>query len=443
MTKFWDNIFINAVFFIACGVLIVLFVLGHFYPLYYTVAKVGAILLALGFLLDAALLFRKNGISGSRKIGAILSNGDENEVVLNIVNRYEYLLFAKIYEELPYQLNERKKTFDTKLNPATSKKIAYTLTPKQRGEFEFGDIVVMVSTPLQLVTRRYQLPATVTIAVYPSFIHLNRYNLKSLKYFSKDIGEQKTRKIGHSSEFEQIKGYVKGDEVRHINWKASAKRNQLMVNQYTDEKAQQVYCMLDTGRAMQMPFDGLSLLDYAINATLALSHIIVKKNDKAGLLYFNKKVEKILPADKSLSQIPRILNTLYNLKTEFYESNFEKLYAEVKFRITHRSLMLVFTNFEDMNSLHRQLPYLKGIARNNVLLVIFFKNRELEELITTPSQTSADYYYKSVGEKLSYQKRLMVKELQKHGIQSLLTDPKNLTTDTISKYLEIKAKAII
>lgn len=443
MAKFWDNIFINTVFFIACGVLIVLFVLGHFYPLYYTVAKIGAILLAIGFVLDVLLLFRKNGISGSRKIGAILSNGDENEVVLNIINRYEYLLFATVYEELPYQLNDSKKTFNTKLNPATSKKISYSLVPKERGEFDFGDIIVMVNTPLRLVTRRYQIPAKSTVAVYPSFIHLNRYHLKSLNYFSKDIGEQKTRKIGNSTEFEQIKGYIKGDEIRHINWKASAKRNQLMVNQYTDEKAQQVYCILDTGRAMQMPFDGLSLLDYAINATLALSHIIVKKNDKAGLLYFNKKVDKILPADKSLSQIPKILTALYNVKTEFYESNFEKLYAEVKFRITHRSLMLVFTNFEDMNSLHRQLPYLKGIARNNVLLVIFFKNRELEELILTPSQTSTDFYYKAVGEKLSYQKRLMVKELQKHGIQSLLTDPKNLTTDTINKYLEIKAKALI
>lgn len=443
MVKFWNSIFLNSFFFIACGVLAVLFVLGHFYPLYYSVAQIGLLLLAAAFLLDIFLLYRKNGISGSRKIGAILSNGDKNEATINLINKYEYLLFATVIDELPYQLSHTENVFNTRLNPATTKKINYSIVPNQRGEYEFGDIVVMVLTPLRLVKRRYQLPAKTIVSVYPSFIHLNRYNLKSLKYFSQDIGEAKTRKIGHSTEFEQIKGYVKGDEMRYINWKASAKRNQLMVNQYTDEKAQQVYCMLDTGRAMQMPFDGLSLLDYAINATLALSHIIVKKNDKAGLLYFNKKVEKILPADKSLSQIPKILNTLYNLKTEFFESNFEKLYAEVKFRITHRSLMLVFTNFEDMNSLKRQLPYLKGIARNNVLLVVFFKNRELEELIESPAKTTTDYYYKSVGEKLSYQKRLMVKELQSHGIQSLLTDPKNLTTDTISKYLEIKAKAII
>ncbi|MEY2924846.1 MAG: hypothetical protein RLZZ337_1394 [Bacteroidota bacterium] len=443
MAKWWDNIFLNSVFFIVCGVLIVLYVLGHFYSLYYMVATIGLALLIFFLLLDAFLLYRKNGISGSRKVAAILSNGDENPIALHIINRYEYLLFATIIDELPSQLNQGEKQFNTKLNPLTSKKINYAVWPKERGEYQFGDIVVMVCTPLRLLKRRYSIAAQTTVAVYPSFVRLNRYNLKNLKYFSRDIGEAKTRKIGHSTEFEQIKGYVKGDEMRYINWKASAKRNQLMVNQYTDEKAQQVYCILDTGRAMQMPFDGLSLLDYAINASLALSQIIIKKNDKAGLLYFNKKVDKILPADKSLSQIPKILNTLYNLKTAFFESNFEKLYAEVKFRITHRSLMLIFTNFEDMNSLKRQLPYLKGIARNNVLLVVFFKNRELEEMVSSPAKTGRDFYYQAVGEKLIYQKKLMVKELQRHGIQSLLTDPQNLTTDTISKYLEIKAKAII
>lgn len=294
-----------------------------------------------------------------------------------------------------------------------------------------------------MIQRKYQLPASRQIAVYPSYIHLNRYSLKNLKYYTRDIGAKKTRRIGQSMEFEHIKDYVKGDDIRYINWKASAKRGELMVNQYTEERAQQVYCLIDSGRAMQMPFDGLTLLDYAINSTLALSHIIIRKHDRAGMLHFNKRVNQILPADKAVSQLPKILSALYNLKTEFYESNFEKLYADIKFKINHRSLMVLFTNFEDMNSLQRQLPYLKGIAKNNVLLVVFFKNREIEKVVQSEATHQSDYYDKAIAEKLSFQKKLMVKELNKQGIQTLLTDPKHLTVDTIDKYLEIKSRGLI
>jgi uncharacterized protein (DUF58 family) len=443
MIKIWNSIFLHYIFFVALGVVATMYAVGHFFPLFYAMAHVLMLITLGALLLDMVLLYRKKGITAKRKVGSKLSNGDDHEAIISISSRYEYLTYAHVYDEIPYQLNIRELRCEATLTPHKTKLISYTFTPKERGEYSFGNIIIMLNSPIRLVRRKYDIKAAQVIEVYPSFAQLNRYNLSGYKQFTTDMGVKKTRRIGLSSEFEQIKGYVKGDDMRHINWKASAKTNQLMVNQYTDERAQQVYCILDTGRAMQMPFDGLSLLDYAINATLALSHIIIKKHDKAGLIYFNTRVEKILPANKSISQVPKIMNMLYNLKTEFFESNFEKLYAELRFKITHRSLMLLFTNFEDMNSLKRQLPYLKSIARNNVLLVVFFKNSEIEHVINTAAKHEQDYYHKAISEKLSYQKKLMVLELQKHGIQALLTAPQSLTTDTINKYLEIKAKAII
>jgi uncharacterized protein (DUF58 family) len=399
--------------------------------------------ISIATLVDAILLFRGTKISGTRKINAILSNGDINEASITLINTYGFPVKTTIYEEIPHQLGLRELNFKVKVKPNSKEKIAYDLEPKERGEYDFGNTILMARSPLSLVIRRYEIATACQVAVYPSYIHLNKYNLKNFKYFTSQVGNKKTRKIGHSTEFEQIKDYVKGDDIRYINWKASAKKNQLMVNQYIDERAQQVFCLIDSGRAMEMPFDGLTLLDYSINSALAISQVIIKNHDKAGVLYFNKKVEKILPADKATSQMPRILNVLYNLKTDFYESNFEKLYAQVKFKINHRSLLLLYTNFEDMNAMKRQLPYLKGLAKNNVLVVIFFQNSEIESVIHSPSVHQTDYYYKSVSEKLSYQKKQMVKELNKHGIQSVLTDPHRLTVDSINKYLEIKARGIL
>jgi uncharacterized protein (DUF58 family) len=244
-------------------------------------------------------------------------------------------------------------------------------------------------------------------------------------------------------EFEQIKEYVLGDDLRTINWKATAKRNQLMVNQFQDEKSQPVYSIIDKGRTMKMPFNGLTLVDYAINSSLVISNIALKKQDKAGIFTFSKKVENRVVAERRTSQMNLILETLYNVNTNYKESDFGRLYADIKRNITHRSLLLLYTNFETLDSLNRQLPYLKGLAKSHLLVVIFFKNTELNELINNKAKTIQDAYDKVIAEKFAFEKRLIVNELKKYGIYSILTTPENLTVDTINKYLEIKARGLL
>ncbi|MFK7747912.1 MAG: DUF58 domain-containing protein, partial [Kordia sp.] len=249
--------------------------------------------------------------------------------------------------------------------------------------------------------------------------------------------------IGHTMEFEQIKEYVIGDDLRTINWKATAKQRQLMVNQYQDEKSQPGYSVIDKGRMMKMPFDELSLLDYAINATLVMSNVVLKKQDKAGMFSFSKKVDNMVIAEKRSSQMNLILEALYNVKTDFYESDFGRLYANIKQNIKHRSLLLLYTNFETVEALNRQLPYLKGIAKSHLLVVVFFKNTELNQLIENDAATIQEAYDKVIAEKFSFEKRLIVNELKKYGIHSILTTPENLTIDAINKYLEMKARGLV
>ena len=256
-------------------------------------------------------------------------------------------------------------------------------------------------------------------------------------------GLKKIRRIGHTMEFEQIKEYIQGDDLRTINWKATAKKSQLMVNQFQDEKSQNVYMVIDKGRVMKMPFNGLSLLDYAINATLVLSNVILKKQDKAGMFTFSKKVENRVVAEKRQSQMQQIMESLYNIKTDYFESDFSRLYVDIKKHINQRSLIMLYTNLETLDGLHRQMPYLKGIAKNHLLVVVFFNNTELEELIHNKANTVQEIYDKVIAEKFAFEKRLIVNELRKYGIYSVLTKPDQLTLDTINKYLEIKARGIL
>ena len=138
-----------------------------------------------------------------------------------------------------------------------------------------------------------------------------------------------------------------------------------------------------------------------------------------------------------------IMENLYNVKTDFFESDFSRLYVDVKKHVNQRSLIMLYTNFETLDGLHRQLPYLKGIAKNHLLVIVFFNNTELNDLIQKKASNVQEIYDKVIAEKFAFEKRLIVNELRKYGIYSVLTQPENLTLDTINKYLEIKARGIL
>src|SRR4030095_15336290 len=182
-----------------------------------------------------------------------------------------------------------------------------------------------------------------------------------------------------------------------------------MLNSDTDERSQQLYCVIDKSRIMKMPFEGLSLLDYSINTSLVLSNVALMKQDKAGLITFSEKISSFLIADKKALQMQSILETLYNQKTRYLESDYERLYIFIRRKITQRSLMLLFTNFESLTGVRRQLPYLKKIAENHLLIIIFFENTELAKFTDRTSESLEDVYSKTIAENFSFEKRQIVK----------------------------------
>ncbi|MBB3122530.1 DUF58 domain-containing protein [Mesoflavibacter zeaxanthinifaciens] len=431
-------------FFYACIAIMILYVVSFLFPRLLNIVSFLLLGLIALTLLDTLLLFSaKKGILASRILPEKLSNGDQNPIQLEIENFYTFPIYTNIIDEIPEQFQVRDFNIERKLNATSSSKLEYQLRPVERGEYHFGKLNIYAKSVFGLVARRFTFNDNAMVPNYPSFIQLKKYDLMAFSNNLLQYGIKKVRRLGHTMEFEQIKDYVLGDDLRTINWKATAKRNALMVNQFQDEKSQPVYSVIDKGRVMKMPFNQLTLLDYAINASLVISNVALKKQDKAGIFTFSKRVENRVVAERRTSQMNLILEGLYNVNTDFFESDFGRLYADIKRNITHRSLILLYTNFETLDSLHRQLPYLKGIAKNHLLVVIFFENTELDKFIKAPAETIQQTYDKVIAEKFAFEKRLIVNELKKYGIYSILTTPENLTLDTINKYLEIKARGLL
>lgn len=443
MKRFFKHTYLTFRFFLIAMAFVALFILAYIYTGLLSIVS-ALFFVAIGLVaVDLILLFKQKGITASRILPEKLSNGDDNPIELTIQNHYNFTTDLQLIDELPFQYQKRDFEINTKLEKHQEKKITYTLRPLERGEYYFGNLNIYVNSPFGLVTRRFQFAKDAMVPNYPSFLQLRKYMLLAFSNKLFEYGLKKIRRIGHTMEFEQIKDYVNGDDIRNINWKATAKRNQLMVNQFQDERSQPIYSVIDKGRAMKMPFEGLSLLDYAINATLVISNVALKKQDKAGMFTFSRKVENKVVAERRPSQMNKILETLYNVNTDFSESDFSRLYIDVKRSVTQRALLLLYTNFETLDALHRQLPYLQAMAKNHLLVVIFFENTELEKLTKVEASSTFEIVQKTVAEKFMYEKKLIVNELQKHGIQSILTTPEHLTINTINKYLEIKARGLI
>lgn len=444
MKRFFKSLYLPTRLFLALGAVMVLFVLAYFFPALSGVARLCYYLLLGLWVLDLLSLYGvRHGLHVRRLHSDRFSNGDANPVELVVESRYNIPLKLEIVDEIPHQFQRRDISFRTPLKRGDQKQIHYALRPVKRGVFNFGVINGFVRTPLGLVIRRYQFDQKADVAVYPSYIQMRKFELLAIHNNLTDVGVKKIRRIGHNQEFEQIKDYVQGDDIRTINWKATARRGHLMVNSYQDEKAQQVYAVIDKGRAMKMPFEGMTLLDYAINAALVISNIAIQKSDRAGLITFEHRDDTLIPASKRNMQMQLLMEALYKQETSFQESDFARLYSRVQYKLNQRSLLLLFTNFESYASLDRQLPYLRKLAKRHVLVVIFFENTELRSLLGRPSKNLREIYTRTIGEKFAYEKRLIVKELQTHGIYSVLTAPENLTVNTINKYLELKSRGII
>ena len=388
IANYWlKSLFFNNRFFWTCGVIVILFLTSFFYPILFEPVKVICAVFLLLLITDAMFLFAFRGKPvANRVIAERLSNGDKNPVVLQVRNTYPFTVRLRVIDELPDQFQSRNNFFETTFKAGQEQKFKFFLRPVERGEYRFGDLIIYVSSLLGFINRRFNSTATQMVPVYPSFFQMRKYDLIARDAQTNEAGTKKLRKLGLSLEFEHVKEYTRGDDIRIINWKATARKGGLMVNNYLDERSQQVYCIVDKGRLMKMPFDKLSLLDYAINASLVMCNVSLRRHDRFGLITFAEKIGTILPADKKATQLQNVLQILYNQTTRFLESDFEMLYKQVRANVRHRSLLILFTNFESFGGMQRQLPYLRMIAKHHLLLVVFFENTELKDLSAKKSE---------------------------------------------------------
>ncbi|WP_020571585.1 DUF58 domain-containing protein [Neolewinella persica] len=430
-------------FFLVLGAIVVLSAIGFYWSFFFYLAIAGLIALfgLTGY--DTYVLYTvSDKVSAARKTPKVFSLSDEMQVRIQLHNASSRKVDVVLTDELPAELQIRNHRIPFVLAPDVDRELTYPIRPMTRGAYEFGDLNLFLTTDWKLAERRLVFPAQETVPVYPSILQMQQFALKA-KTTVPAQGRKRLRRLAKSYEFDQIKEYVLGDDYRSINWKATGRRNTLMVNQYEDERAQRVFCCIDKGRTMLMPFNGLSLLDYAINATLALSNVILTREDRAGLLTFADKIGTVLPADSKPDHLRRIMEALYRQQDQQKESNYDLLYYASRKLLGGRSLIILFTNFESNYALDRVLPGLRRIARAHQLVVVLFENTEIADLLNETTEGVEDVYLKSTARNFLQQRELMAARLRQNGVKVVLTPPDKLSGAVINEYLELKRRGVV
>lgn len=438
------HLYLSNRFFFAGGVIVAVFALGFGWTFFLALGKA---LLSLLFILLAAdiitLFSSREPLHASRQMASMFSLGESHEVKLYILNRGNTFLRLRVIDELPEQLQIRGQGFRLNLAQGQEKRLSYTVRPLSRGAYQFGSLQLFARTRLGLAERRHRLDLAETIKVFPSILQMKNLELNLGRNITQYHGIKRLRRLGHSYEFEQIRNFQDGDEYRSINWKATSRRNAIMVNQYDDERSQQVYAVIDRSRSMLMPFGGLTLLDHSINTALVISNIALQRHDKAGVMSFADTAGSYLRAERSGQQLRRILELLYREKEGENEANYEGLLAQVQRVIKGRSLLLLYTNFESYYAMQRVLPVLRRLNHMHLLVVMFFENTGISDFSMQEASNLHATYEQAVARNFVIEKYKIQQELRRYGIASIQNRPEDLAINTINKYLELKSRGLI
>jgi len=405
------------------------------------------------FAYNAALL----GIAwGSTKIGPrgtslkvtrhhdpVLSVRMANQVTLSLENDGDQPIVGRLRDEAPADFLASKREFEFHLEPGERKMVEYTLTPFERGSDQFRGTFVRLDCPFGLAQSETRLPTEDPVRVYPNVLALRQFDLLKQKGRLRDAGIRRSRMRGLGSDFESLRDYADGDDYRKIDWKATARRDRLIVRQFEVERNQAVIVCIDVGRLMLAEVDGVRKLDRALDACLMLLHAAADGGDLVGLLVYADTVQRYVPPRKGRNQVGAIIEALHDLVAEPVATDHVTAFSYLARRWKRRSLLVVFTDLDDADGARQLTTGMLPLSRRHLTLLARVRDPKLEEAQTRKPSTARDMYTRAAAELLMEDRRAATQVLEVAGLHTLEAEPDNLAKALVSYYFHVKERALL
>jgi len=394
--------------------------------------------LALAVLCDAAWCARPRDLTARRELPERLSVGATDKVPVIVSSRSRAPVELVVCDEVPLALNATPWRVRVVVPGGGEAVAEYAVTPPARGPYEFPRINLRWFGPLGLVARQKRIDAPAVGRVFPRYVDYSRYVLESRLKLRRE-GPQRHRIAQRAEEFESLRDYVPGDDTRRIDWKATARRDRVIVRNYEEERSKDVMVLVDAGRMMAPEADGLTKLDRAINAALMLASVAAERKDKVGLLVFADEPLAFVPPASGRDQVKRFLDSLYDVDVRLVEPSFGTAFGYLKARHRKRSLVILLTDLIDPESSSQLLAHVSSLTRQYLPLCITIRDQALENAAVADIAGLDDVYRRAVAEQVLRDRDVALAHLRQRGVVVMDVAPDRLTVEAVNQYLRIRA----
>jgi uncharacterized protein (DUF58 family) len=394
-------------------------------------------------MLDVRRTARPDRLVVRRTVAERLSLGAENPVTIALHNRGPRTLSLRLRDEHPVEFRASVTFLAGTVEPGQELRLRYTLRPPRRGDYRFGRVVLRYRSTLDLFEWQHAYPLDHDVRVYPNLLDLRHYELMVRRGLELEAGRLAARRFGGGTELERLREYVPDDELRRINWKATARRGVAIANEYETERSQNVVVLLDVGRLMGAVADGLTKLDHALNAGLLLTYAAGRRGDRVALLAYTDQVRAYLPPRRGRRAFLSILETLYRMQSELVESDHARAFTYLSGRGLRRSLLVLFTDLSEPEPSRALVAHLARAARQHLVALVTVADPALTVPANRDPRDAQELYEKVVAQRLLAERRQVLSMLAGRGVITLDLPADRLSAQVVATYLELKSRGRI
>jgi uncharacterized protein (DUF58 family) len=393
---------------------------------------------------DLATLIGAGRMKAVRRCGPVASLGEPEEIELTVENFGRSARWMRLKDDVPATFSASPAEFAVRVPPLSLAAMVYTATPRRRGTYSFRRADALVSSRLGLWQRAVHLPCRTDVRVYPDIRQIARYTVLARRDKLSTLGVRRSRRLGTDNEFERLRDYIEGDEPRHMDWRATARRHKLTVRAHQVNQSQRLIFLIDCGRMMAGDTGrGLSPLDHALNAMLLLAHVALIRGDQVGVLAFSEEVKAYVPPGGGPKRINRIVHSVHNLFPELVEPRYDRAFVELEKRCRKRSLIILMTNlFDDVNA-QIVADHLGNVVGRHLPLGVILRDQDIFGLADAAPDSGPGLYKGAAAAALLNWRERAVAGLRLRGVLTLDVFPDELTAPLINQYLQIKARHLL
>ena len=395
-------------------------------------------------IIDARISQLPKSFQVSRRFGSRFAMGAETEVQLQIQNASNRAVSLEVKEEYPPQMILKgEREGQLQVEPRSTATLIYGLTPPRRGRFEFGHTALRFRSRLGLVWCDALGAEPIAVKVYPNMRRAREAELKALGARSVVSSHRKTSWRGEGREFESMRDYVRGDELRHISWTATARRGKLTTRQYQIERDQTILVALDAGRLMTARIEQETKLDSAVHATLALFSAAARAGDNAGLVVFGRRIKSYLPPSRGRDHIEAALESLYAVEPEMIEPSYPHAFEFIAANSKRRSLVVLLTDLVDEEGSKELLTSLHLLRPRHLPLVVTIADRDLKAVVQGAPASVRDLFTQSVAEEIIHYREAALRMVESVGGLALDVTAAALAPALLETYLRVKERGLL